>query len=270
VLESTNRVEVGSVPIDALSTAEVVDRVASSWGSGRGGLLVTPNLDIVRLLQRPDLRDIADQADLMVCDGAPVMWAARIAGHVLPERVTGADLIWSLSEAAGRDGRSVAIVGGPPGVAGAALEVLVSKYPGLRPGGASAPRISAHPTEDEVAPLVAELQETRPDVVFVCMGFPKQERLAMALRPHLPGTWFVGCGAAAEFVTGSRRRAPRWSQRSGVEWLWRFSQEPRRLGPRYALDAVFGVWLLAASVLDRRRRRRSAACDAASVGVDAR
>jgi len=247
------RIEVGSVPIDVLSSEGVVRHVVSALRSGRGGLLVTPNLDIVRLLQGPNARDIVDAADLLVCDGTPIYWAARMAGWRLPGRVTGSDLIWSLSQAAAAEGRSVAIVGGPPGVAGRALQRLVERYPGLQSAGSSAPVVGLPPSEAELQPLVAQLRAGRPDIVFICMGFPKQERLAMALRPHLPDSWFVGCGAAAEFVAGTRRRAPRWSQRLGAEWVWRLLQEPRRLGPRYALDAAFGVRLLASSLASRRR-----------------
>ena len=241
------RVSVADVALDALTHSEVVERVVDELDAGRGGLLLTPNVDILRLLQRPEHRSIALRAALVVCDGAPVLWASRLAGTPLPERVTGASLIWSLSAAAAAAGRSVYIVGGPDGAAEGASTALRHANPGLHVAGVSCPPFGFEDDPAQLADLVATVAAAAPDVVFVCLGFPKQEHLALAFAEQMPGTWFVGCGAAVEFAAGTRRRAPELLQRLGLEWAHRLLQEPTRLAPRYARDAVFAAALLARS-----------------------
>jgi N-acetylglucosaminyldiphosphoundecaprenol N-acetyl-beta-D-mannosaminyltransferase len=244
-----SQVSIGSVALDALTDDGVVDTVLRELAEGRGGLLITPNVDILRLLQRPEHRPIAERARLAVCDGMPVLWASRLAGTPLPERVTGASLIWSLSRAAAAAGRSVYVVGGPPGAAERACEALVADAPGLQVRGWSCPPVGFESDPDALEEVLAGVAAAAPDVVYVCLGFPRQERLALLLAERLPATWFVGCGAAVEFVAGTRRRAPEAVQRLGLEWAHRLVQEPRRLGGRYAKDAGFAMLLLARALL---------------------
>ena len=259
--ELGRQVRVGSVTLDALSRDEVVDAVVEGLAGGRGGLIITPNVSIARELRRPGNAVISRSAALSVCDGMPLLWASHLAGTPLPGRVTGSSLIRSLSRAAASAGRSVYVLGGPPGAAQEAARRLGEEVDGLVVSGWTCPPMGFERDAATLASLVEEVVGTRPDIVFVGLGFPKQEHLALALAGALPRTWFVGCGAAVEFVAGRRRRAPRWMQDRGLEWLHRLSQEPRRLAPRYARDALYASTMLARAALGgvRGRRQRSTA-----------
>ncbi|TMR01686.1 WecB/TagA/CpsF family glycosyltransferase [Actinomadura soli] len=253
----TSRIVLRGVPFDALTEAQVVEHVAAGLARGAGGHLVTPNIDIVRQARRDaEARSLVTGAGLVVADGTPILWGARLARRPLPARVTGASLIWTLSEAMARDGRSIYLLGGgAPGVPERAGEVLAERYPGLRVAGASAPPMGFDRDERQVAAVAADLAAAKPDLVFVGLGFPRQDRLITVLRPALPGAWFVGCGAAIPFAAGEMERAPEWMQRAGLEWLHRLVGEPRRLFGRYILhDLPFAARFLTGCALDRLRR----------------
>ncbi|GGK69348.1 hypothetical protein Sme01_14840 [Sphaerisporangium melleum] len=262
------RVTIGGVTVHRLTEAQVVEHVVTAARRGRGGHVVTPNIDICRACARdPEVRALVAGADLAVPDGMPLLWASRLLGTPVPERVTGADLIWSLSRAAASAGLSVYLIGGPPGVAVRAAEALINRCPGLRVAGVVSPPFGFETTPDGLAAVREALLWARPDLVFVGLGFPKQDRLIGVLRADLPGAWFVGCGSAIAFAAGSVRRAPMWMRRSGLEWLYRLSAEPGRLARRYLVDDLpFAVGLLTACLCRRalrkitRRFRRPGSC----------
>ncbi len=253
---SHDRVPLCGVGFDPLTEEQVVDVVRDAGRDGVGGWLVTPNVDILRsAVRNPDLGALVARASLVVADGVPLLWATRVSGRPLPGRVAGASLIWSLSEAAGRDGRSVYLLGGAPGVAERAGAVLAATYPGLVIAGHDCPPIGFEVSPDGVDEVRRRVVAASPDIVFCGLGFPKQERLIEQLRPDLPAAWFVGCGAAITFVSGDIRRAPRWMQVSGLEWVHRLLSEPRRLFRRYILeDLPFAVRLMASAAASRLRR----------------
>ncbi|ADD41188.1 WecB/TagA/CpsF family glycosyltransferase [Stackebrandtia nassauensis] len=250
--------DVGGIRFDALTSGEVIDLVGEAWLAGRGGRIVTPNVDIVRQTRRvPEARAHVRGADLVVADGAPLIWASRLSGRPLPERVAGSDLVWSLSQAAAGHGRRVFLLGGDPvrDTAGQAAARLRERYPDLTVAGACSPPMGFDRDEAAMRSLVAELCEAKPDIVFVGLGFPKQERLIARLAPYLPAAWFLGCGAGIDFVAGAKRRAPHWMRRSGLEWLHRLGSEPRRLFVRYVLhDIPAACGLLLRSGATRLRR----------------
>ncbi|WP_308250299.1 WecB/TagA/CpsF family glycosyltransferase [Sphaerisporangium fuscum] len=219
--------------------------------------MVTPNVDICRACARdPEVRAIVAGADLAVADGMPLVWASKLLGTPLPERITGADLIWSLSEAAAAEGLPVYLLGGPPGVAARASEVLRGRCPGLRVAGVASPARGFETSVEALADVREALVAARPRVVFVGLGFPKQDRLVRILRADLPGTWFVGCGSAIAFTAGAVRRAPEWMRRSGLEWLFRLASEPGRLARRYLVDDLpFALRLLTGCLLKRLTQR---------------
>lgn len=252
------------VPFDVLTQREVVAQVFAQLDAGTGGHLITPNVDILRRLRERSLQPVLRSASIVVGDGKPVLWASQLRGTPLPERVTGADLIWSLTEEAARRGRRVYLLGGGPGVADEAGERLSQRHAGLHVVGTHCPPLGFEQDPSEMSGIRARLTAARPDVVFVGLGFPKQDLLAARLRDEVPSAWFIGCGAALDFAAGRVTRAPRWMQEVGLEWLARLWQEPRRLGRRYLIeDAPFACGLLATSAVvgvrhrfSRARRRR--------------
>jgi N-acetylglucosaminyldiphosphoundecaprenol N-acetyl-beta-D-mannosaminyltransferase len=250
---------VAGLEFDALTEKQVVARVMEGLRIGQGGWIVTPNVDICRQVSRdPEARALVGQASIVVADGMPLVWASRLGEEPLPERVTGASLIFSLSAAAEAYGWSVYLLGGEPGVPDKAAVRLRSRFPGLRVAGTEAPA-----PDFGLDGVKERLTAARPDIVFIGLGFPKQERVIATVAPGMPGTWFVGCGAAIPFAAGVRRRAPEWVQQAGLEWAWRLASEPRRLFRRYLIqDLPYALRLLitarmAAARASRRASRRA-------------
>jgi N-acetylglucosaminyldiphosphoundecaprenol N-acetyl-beta-D-mannosaminyltransferase len=244
---------VAGLDFDVLSEEQVVAHIVAESNDGQGGWVATPNIEICRQVRRdPTARALINNASLVVPDGMPLLWAARLLGDRLPERVTGSSLIYTLSAAAAANGRTVYLLGGAPGVPQRAADELTRRYPGLRVVGADSPPWGFDREPGEIAALRARLTAANPDIVYVGLGFPKQERVISALLPDLPGSWFVGCGAAIPFAAGVLTRAPRWMQRIGMEWAHRLISEPRRLFRRYLVDDLpFAIRLITASAFAR-------------------
>jgi exopolysaccharide biosynthesis WecB/TagA/CpsF family protein len=254
---SAGRVRLGGLEFDPLSEAEVVRHVIEALRVGTGGWIATPNIDICRQT-RFDLaaRALVESATLIVPDGMPLLWAARLRNECLTERVTGSSLIYSLTSAAERNGRSIYLLGGKPGVPDLAGIELRRRYRNLKVVGADAPPIGFDETAEGVIAIRDSLLLAGPDIVYVGLGFPKQERLIAHLAPALPQTWFIACGAAIPFAAGTLPRAPLWMQRSGLEWMFRLIREPRRLCRRYLIDDLpYAVRLLLPAVAYRIRAR---------------
>ncbi len=252
------RVALGGIAIDPVTEAEAVARVIDAIEAGRGGQIVTPNVDIVAAARRSrELRAIIAASDLVVADGAPLVWASRVAGTPLPARVAGSDLVWSLSEAAATRGLRIALLGGTPDGAARpterAADLLEARYPGLKVVGAWCPPMGFDRDDSQWRALVERVVAADPDLVYVGLGFPKQEHVMVRLRAVAPGAWFLGCGASIDFIAGYRRRAPKWMQRTGTEWLFRMLSEPRRLVRRYLKDDVPEALRLLAEAYRRRR-----------------
>jgi N-acetylglucosaminyldiphosphoundecaprenol N-acetyl-beta-D-mannosaminyltransferase len=239
----------------AVTEAQAVNVVRRALERGEGGWIFTPNVDILRQLRQSGT-DVGSGATLVVADGAPVVWASRLAGTPLPARVAGSDLVWSLARMAAAADRSVFVLGGePPAGARQAQEALAAAYPGLRIAGAQSPPYRFDRDSVLLDAIRKDLVEAKPDLVYVGLGFPRQERLIEMLRPDLPAAWFLGCGGAINFLAGDRRRAPVWMRRAGLEWLHRLATEPRRLGRRYLRDdAPFAMRLLARAARARMAR----------------
>lgn len=250
----SSRAALVGIAFDRLTETEVVEHIVDAMRSGRGGWVATPNIDICRLAERdPRLQELISSASLTVPDGMPLVWAATLRGDPLAERVTGSSLIYSLTAAAAEHGRSIYLLGGDPWVPARAADRLRRRHPGLLIAGTDAPPNGFDLTDDGIDIVRARLAAAKPDIVYVGLGFPKQERLIVRIAPAFPGTWFVGCGAAIPFVAGEVRRAPRWMQRAGAEWLFRLFTEPRRLAGRYLHDMPFAARLLAGCAAERLR-----------------
>lgn len=235
----------------------VIDHIFDTLQAGRGGWLVTANLDFLRrYVHDPEARALYDAASMRVADGMPLVWACRLQGDRLPERVSGSSLLWPLVERAARENRSVYLLGGAPGVNARAGKVLVGRYPSLRLCGGCSPLIGSPPSSGDVKAILSDLCRTQPNILLVGLGSPKQEQLIRVLREHLPSTWMVGVGISFSFVTGDLRRAPDWMCRMGIEWVYRMLQEPRRLAKRYVVDDLpFALRLFPSALWDRLQRR---------------
>lgn len=227
------------VDVHAVSNVECVDFVASEWAAGRGGWLHTVNLDHLRMITSGKFFDgPLPYAEMRVCDGAPLIWASRLQKTPLPERVAGSDLIRSLTEAAAKNGRSVYFLGGNPGSAEGAAAQLQQEFPGFQVAGILCPDFGFEKDPEQLQKITDSLIEAQPDLVFVAVGAPKSERLIQDWKTMIPSAWWAGVGISFSFVTGEVKRAPRWMQVTGTEWIHRMLQEPGRLAKRYLVHGI--------------------------------
>jgi N-acetylglucosaminyldiphosphoundecaprenol N-acetyl-beta-D-mannosaminyltransferase len=257
-------VNLHGLDVHRISEPEVIASVLRGLSEGRGGSVVTANLDQLRhLVQRSDLTSLFERADLVVADGMPLVWASRLQGEPLPERVAGSDLVWSLTaEAALRD-RSVFLLGGAPGACEAAEAKLRECYPGARFAGHWCPPVGFEYDSLQIQEIRRRLREAAPDIVYVALGFPKQERLIAYLRSEFEDMWFLGVGYSLSFMAGHARRAPAWMIGLGLEWLHRLFQEPGRLAKRYLVRGLpFAARLFARSLARRLKHGKRGAPEA--------
>jgi len=239
-------IAVAGVTVNLSTLAEAVAETIGRTQRGHGFTLFTLNLDhVVKLRWNVDFRAAYRRATFVSADGWPVAWLANRstpAGEAKVRRTTGSDLVEPLCEVAARRRFPIYIVGPERGVQSAAIAALRRRHRGLRIAGAEAPQISAEARFDHAA-LARRIAASGAKLCFVCLGAPKQELLADTLARHCPDVGFVCVGAALDFVAEVVKRAPGWMRRSGLEWLWRLAQEPRRLAGRYLVCAYVLVLL---------------------------
>ncbi|VVE50099.1 WecB/TagA/CpsF family glycosyltransferase [Pandoraea anhela] len=224
--------------IAAVPFGQAVDVLAhaAAQRDGRSRIVVTPNVDhIVRLDVLPAFKQQYRKADFLFADGMPIIWASRLFGRPLPGRVTGADLLPALCDRARASGRKAVFVGGRPGQEAQLHAGLSQRFPGLD-FTLMIPSMTFDPTGPEGQDIAQRVRELAPDLIFVCLGMPKQERWAMAYADTMPGGVMLCVGAAIEFAAGMQKRAPKWMQRSGCEWMYRILQDPGRMWRRYLVE----------------------------------
>ncbi len=227
----------GHARIACLSKAEAIAQILDLATAAKASYVVTPNADhIVMLEENEELRRAYAGAQLVLADGMPVVWASRLIGPTLPERVTGAELMPLLCAEASLRQLRVYFLGAAPGVAERAKRALEAQYPDLQVVGTYSPPLGFEKDPLQNQQVIERLRFARPHLIFVGLGAPKQE-LWMASNASLLGSGvFLGIGAAIDFCAGQVRRAPLWMQKGGLEWLFRLLQEPKRLAKRYLRD----------------------------------
>jgi N-acetylglucosaminyldiphosphoundecaprenol N-acetyl-beta-D-mannosaminyltransferase len=193
---------------------------------------VTPVHSVMECHYDPEVRALFNRAGLVTPDGMPVVWLCRLAGHDHVRRVYGPDLMLALCEHSQRHGYRHFFYGGTPDVLDKLCAVLQARFPDLQIAGSYAPPFRPL-TADEDAEVVAQINASEADIVWVGLGAPKQERWMAEHRDKLAAPVQIGVGAAFDFHAGTKPQAPRWMQRSGLEWLFRLASEPRRLWKRY-------------------------------------
>jgi N-acetylglucosaminyldiphosphoundecaprenol N-acetyl-beta-D-mannosaminyltransferase len=207
---------------------------------------------IVEAQHDPAFKHILNSTDLVVPDGMPLVWLGRRRGHKLPRRVYGPELMASFIEKTAGKGYRHFFYGGEPGIAEQLAETLKNRFPEtMVVGGYSPPfRKLTQEEDDEIVRLISR---TAPDVVWVGLGAPKQERWMHEHRTRLRVPLLVSVGAAFNILSGSRSQAPRWMREHGLEWLFRLLQEPRRLWRRYL---IYGAQFIACIVLSSLRLKK--------------
>ncbi len=238
---SRSRVTIGGVEVDAIDERAALDRIEEMVAERRPHLMVVVNASkLVLASEDARLREILRRADLVTADGMSVVWGAKLVGARLPGRVTGIDTMERLVARAADRGWRVFFLGAKREAVEGAVENLRRAHPALVVAGLRDGYFSGKEAE-----VVAEIRAARPDLLFVAMGSPAQERFLTDHLDEMAVPFSLGVGGSFDHVAGHVRRAPVWMQRIGLEWFHRLALEPRRLWRRYLIgNARFALLLL--------------------------
>jgi N-acetylglucosaminyldiphosphoundecaprenol N-acetyl-beta-D-mannosaminyltransferase len=224
----------------------------------RCALVFNVNVDICMQARRDlELASILRSADLILVDGTPMMWAANLLGTPLPDRVSGSDFLTEFCKSAATKGHRLFLLGAAPGVAYKAKLTLEQANPGLQIVGTYSPPYGFECDSQENRRIINEVRRTSPDVLFVAFGAPKEQKWLNRVRSELNVPVSMGIGSSLDYLAGKLRRAPRWIQVIGLEWIFRLMQEPRRLWRRYLLNDVPFVYHLICQLVRVRLSRRT-------------
>jgi len=240
-----NRIAMCGAPIDNVSMNEAIESIETLINERHAAMVVTPNVDhIVKLQRDAELNNIYQKADLILPDGMPILWGAFFLGTPLKEKVSGSDLFLKLCEMSSKRGYRLFFLGGRPTAAVKAAKALQTLYPNLNICGIYSPPLGFEQDQHENKRIIAMINESQPDILFAGLGCPKQEKWIYIHKNACQVPVSIGIGASFEFVAGLVKRAPVWMRQAGLEWFWRFLQEPKRLWRRYFIEDMSYFWLL--------------------------
>lgn len=243
------------VPFDNVSTRETIDLIEQMVISRRPHYLATANVDfLVQAAKDVELRRILFDAHLVLCDGTPLVWASRLLGNPLPERVAGSDVVPLLIKVAAEKGYRPFFLGATEDSAQKAIQKIKAQYPTLQVAGYYSPPFSPL-LEMDHEEIRRRIIAAQPDLLFVGFGCPKQEKWINMNYRSLGVPVSVGIGATIDFLAGKVARAPGWMQKSGTEWIFRLAQEPKRLFKRYCNDLWYFSRAIAAQYWRLRTRK---------------
>lgn len=227
------------VRVDNVAQAEAVSIIDTMIDEGGYHQIATANVDFLsKAMDDPELRDILNNCELVLADGMPLVWASRLLGTSLKERVTGADLLPHLLELSERKNRRIFLLGATDERSQSALLRIQSEYPGAQICGRMSPKLAPLDSMDHEE-ILRRIEEAEPDILLVAFGNPKQEKWLSRHRDRLKVPVCIGVGASFDFFSGLQSRAPLWIQNVGMEWMYRLLCEPRRLWSRYLNNGIF-------------------------------
>lgn len=252
-MERPGVVRILGVPVQAQRFETAVERLVGAVSEGRRirAHFATVH-SIVEATSDPSLQEAFESADMVFADGMPLVWVSRARGFRKAERVCGPDMLLALADRGRAIGLRHYFLGGVPGTPELLAGALTERFPGLRVAGGLSPPFRPQ-TDEETEAMLAQINGSAADVVWVGLGAPKQELWARRHQGRLDAALLLPIGAAFDFYSGRRMRAPRWMQRIGLEWLFRLASEPRRLGTRYLTTNARFLWLLVAESARSRK-----------------
>jgi N-acetylglucosaminyldiphosphoundecaprenol N-acetyl-beta-D-mannosaminyltransferase len=237
----TDRITLMGCQVDNLSMEETLGRIEGFIQSGLPHQHVVVNVDkLVKASRDPELRRIINECALINADGMPVVWASRLLGKPLKERVAGVDLFEALMRRAGEKGWRVFLLGAREEVVTKVAETYQRKYPKLVLAGY---RNGYWKGEAEEAMVAEQVRASRADLLFVAISSPKKEQFLGRYQAEMKIPFAMGVGGTFDVAIGRVKRAPVWMQNWGLEWFYRFLQEPRRMFRRYFIDDMAFIWL---------------------------
>ncbi|MFB5763517.1 WecB/TagA/CpsF family glycosyltransferase [Paenibacillus medicaginis] len=249
-----SRVNMFDVNFDNYDFNDLLEFIDRAIRTQHHSYILTCNVDhVIKLRKDDEFRRVYSDAGAVVADGMPIIWASKLLRKPLKEKVSGSDLFHKLGEAFEERSYRLFFLGSARGVPERAMHNLQESFPRMNIVGCYSPSYGFEKNEEENKRIVEMLIESRPDIVFVGVGAPKQEKWIYQHYETYRAPVSIGVGATFDFLSGSVKRAPDFMQKSGFEWFWRLSQEPRRLWKRYLIEDSQFVLLLAKEMLKRNR-----------------
>ena len=225
--------------VNNLDMTEVIQEICRLVESKKKSYVVPINVDVVIKMETDVyLKKITDEADLTLVDGQPLIWIAKYYNRPVKAKISGSDLVPELCKVAAERGYSIFIIGGMEGVADKAKKKLECDLPKIKITGTYAPPFGFENNADELEKINQMITSVHPDLVIVCFGCPKQEKWIYENYQKYDGTVSICAGATVDFLAGKVNRAPIWMSKHGLEWFYRFLQEPKRLFKRYFVDDI--------------------------------
>jgi N-acetylglucosaminyldiphosphoundecaprenol N-acetyl-beta-D-mannosaminyltransferase len=234
---------------------DAIETIATYVSAGKPHQVATVNLDFLRIARdNPAFAQTLTGADLALADGMPLVWASKLAGAGLPGRVAGVDLVDSICDRGSSLGWSIYLLGAAPGIADAAAAAMVQRHPGIRIAGTYSPPVGAWDDLEEKR-MRDQIVASQPDVLLVALGAPRQDIWIAENKERLGVPVSIGVGCTFDVLCGAKARAPRWMQRTGLEWAFRLFSEPGRLWKRYLGDLPTFARLIFSAARSRLSRR---------------
>lgn len=225
--------------INNLTMSETVEAIEKMIEEERKSYVVAINVDVVMKIESDSyLKEIVDNADMVLVDGKPLVWISKLYGKPLKAKISGSDLVPLLCEVSAQKGYRMFIIGGKDGIAEQAKKRLEEKYPDIQIVGTYAPPMGFEKDKKELSKINGMISEMKPDLLITCFGCPKQEKWIYENINRYDAKVSVCAGATVDFLAGNVKRAPRWMSEHGLEWFYRFLQEPKRMFRRYFIDDV--------------------------------
>ena len=218
---------------------EALSAIDEMIASGKKSYVVAINVDVVMKIEDDQyLKRVVDEADMVLVDGKPLVWISKWHEKPVKAKISGSDLVPLLCEKARDKGYSIFIIGGGNGVAEKAKENLERNLHGMNIVGTYAPPFGFEKDEIELDKINKMISDVKPDLLIACFGCPKQEKWIYENYQKYNAKVSVCAGATVDFLAGNVKRAPRWMSEHGLEWFYRFLQEPKRMFKRYFVDDV--------------------------------
>jgi len=244
-LKTNETVKIGKIRINNIHLDDVFPAIERFIKEKKPVFIVTPNVDhIVKIQNDTEFLNVYKDASLVLPDGMPILWAAKFLKSPLKEKISGSDLFPALCAVAAERDYRIFFLGGREGSAQKAAEVLKAKHNNLKIVGYYSPPFGFENRKTENEKIINMIKEAGPDILFVGLGAPKQEKWIYKYRDRYRVPVSIGIGVSFEFVAGMIKRAPLWMQKTGLEWLWRLMMEPGRLWKRYLINDMRFFWLV--------------------------
>lgn len=232
-----SRMKFMNTEVDNLTMEDALQEMDRLIQLNKNAYVVTPNVDhIVQLERGGELNEVYKKADLILTDGKPLIWISKWYGTPIKEKISGSDLFPRLCELAAQKDYRMYFLGAAEGIAAKAAENLEKRFPGLQVVGTYSPPFGFEKDEDEMEKIKKQIKDVNPHVLVVGLGCPKQELFILHHKDELGVPLSLGLGASLDFEAGNIKRAPKWMADHGLEWLFRITQDPKRMAKRYLVD----------------------------------